>query len=116
MSGARRALALYAAWILVCAALFLAFSGASDPSRRRDRMLSNDAGRRALSVLRQSDPARFRDYEVVHVAYARRGEGGDLARWVVLCDRVPHTALRQAVVVEIEAASGALIVMRRPLL
>jgi hypothetical protein len=33
---------------------------------------------------------------------------------VVLLDRVPHTALRDAVVVELRASDGALIKMRRP--
>lgn len=109
-----RWIALYAGWIALCAILFLALAGAEDPSRRPDRILSNDAGRRALSLLRESDRLRYRDYEVVHVAYAGAGEGGAEARWVVLCDRVPHTFLREAVVVEMRAKDGELIRLRKP--
>jgi len=32
----------------------------------------------------------------------------------VLCDRVPHTALREAVVVELDAANGSLLAIRKP--
>lgn len=101
-------------WIALCAVLFIALRGAEDPSRRRDRILSNEAGVRALRILRVTDPARFNRYEVVHVAYARSGEAGAAARWVVLCDRVPHSALREAVVLELDARSGKLLTMRPP--
>jgi len=102
---------LYPAWIAVCAVLFLALRGVSDPSRRGDRILSNDAAVLALRVL---PPHGYTGYEVVHVAYAPRGEGGDRARWVVLCDRVPHTALRDAIVVELDARDGSLLTIRKP--
>lgn len=109
----RRFTLAYVAWIAICAALFAALSGAEDPSRRRDRILSNDAGARAVVVAAQRDP-KYRGYEAVHVAYAGRGEGGREARWVVLLDRVPHTALHDAVVVELRASDGALLTMRAP--
>jgi len=109
-----RWIAVYAGWIALCAILFLALAGVEDPSRRRDRILSNDAGRRALSLLRQSDRSRFREFEVVHVAYAGAGEGGEGGRWVVLCDRVPHSGLRKAVVVEVDARGGRLVRVRKP--
>jgi hypothetical protein len=103
--------ALYILWIAVCGVLFVALRGAEDPSRRSGRILSNDAGDLAIAVLRQQGR---RGYEAVHVAYARRGEGGAENRWIVLCDGVPHTALREAVVVELDAKTGALLRIRRP--
>lgn len=109
-----RFLAIYAVWILLCAALFFAFRSAEDPSRPAGRILQNDAGKTAIQVLRQRDPQRFRAWEAVHIAYARRGEGGSENRWVVLCDAVPHTALADALVVELRAADGALITIRKP--
>jgi hypothetical protein len=109
----RRFAAAYGGWVLLCALLFGALSGAEDPSRRRDRILSNDAGTRAAAIAAQRNP-RYRGYEAVHVAYAGRGEGGVEARWVVLLDRVPHTALEDAVVVELRASDGSLLTLRRP--
>jgi hypothetical protein len=108
--------AIYVVWILLCAALFVALGHAEDPARRHGRILSNDAADRAVAILWQSDRPRFNDYQAVHVAYAGRGEAGDRARWIVLCDRVPHTALREAIVVELDAATGALLGERRPAL
>ena len=103
--------ALYIVWIAVCGILFVALRGAEDPSRRFDRILSSDAGDLAVAVLRQHGRP---GYKAVHVAYARRGEGGGENRWIVLCDRVPHTALREAVVVELRAVNGSLIAIRKP--
>jgi hypothetical protein len=107
----RRFWLLYPAWIVLCAALFVGLRGAEDPSRRQGRILSNDAAVLALRDL----PRAYRGYEVVHVAYAPRGEAGDRARWIVLCDRVPHSALRDAVVVEIDAVDGKLLTIRKPI-
>jgi hypothetical protein len=101
-------------WIAVCAVLFFALRNNEDPSRRSGRILSNDAAVRAVALLRQRDRARFAAYEAVHVAYAGRGEGGGRARWVVLCDRVPHTALQDAVVVELDSRDGSLVTIRKP--
>jgi hypothetical protein len=103
---------IYVSWIALCAALFIGLSGAEDPSRRRDRILNNDAAAKAQQILRSD--ARFRGYEVVHVAYANRGEGGAEARWVVLLDRVPHSALHEARVVELRARDGKLLGIRTP--
>ncbi len=97
----RRYWLLYPAWIALCAILFLALRHSDDPSRRPGRILSNDAAVRALAILHRPG------YEAVHVA----GEGN---RWIVLCDRVPHTALRDAVVVELDARDGHLLMMRKP--
>jgi hypothetical protein len=110
----RRYWLLYPAWILVCALLFFAMRNREDPSRRPGQVLSNDAAARASFYLHRIDPARFRSYEAVHVAHAGRGEDGNADRWVVLCDRVPHTALHQAIVVEVDSALGQLLVIRRP--
>lgn len=109
----QRFFALYVLWTILCAALFVALSGREDPSRPRGRILNNEAASRALVILKQSSP-RYAGYEAVHVAYAKRGEGGAENRWVVLCDRVPHTALREAVVVELRASDGALLGIRKP--
>jgi len=102
---------LYPAWILLCAGLFLALGRFEDPARPEGRILSIEAGERARAIACARD---FCDYEVVHVARARAGEGGASERWVVLLDAVPHTRLREAVVVELRASDGALVVMRRP--
>lgn len=103
---------LYPAWIVVCALLFLSLGGLEDPSRPKGRILSIEAGRRALAIAAERG---LRGYEVVHVARARRGEGGTEDRWVVLLDRVPHTRLREAVVMELRAADGKLLRVRPPI-
>lgn len=95
---------LYPAWILLCVGLFLALRSAEDPSRPKGRILSIDAGIRALDLARDRGLA---GYEVVHVA---RNED----RWVVLLDKVPHTRLREAVVVELRVQDGTLVRVRRP--
>src|ERR1700688_388107 len=99
---------LYPAWIALCAVLFLSLRGAEDPSRRHDRLLSDEAGIRAVAILRQRDPLRYSDYVPVHEAWAARGEGGDTNRWVVLCDQRRHAGLRLAVVVEVDGKDGHL--------
>ena len=100
---------LYLGWIAVCAILFLALAGLEDPSRPKGSILSIDAGTRALTIAAEQG---LRGYSVVHVAKARKGEGGDEDRWVVLLDRVPHTRLQQAVVVEVDL-DGRRIEVRR---
>jgi hypothetical protein len=54
------------------------------------------------------------EYDAVHVGYAKRGEAGSDDRWIVLCDRVPHTELHEALVVELRATDGALLTIRKP--
>lgn len=98
----------------ICTVLFVALRHSEDPSRRAGRILSSEAGDRAVQVLRQHDRVAYRDFEAVHVAYARAGEGGLENRWVVLCDRVPHTALRDALVVELRAEDGNFLRIRKP--
>jgi hypothetical protein len=105
---------LYPLWIILCAVLFFALRNREDPSRRPGRILSDDAAVRAVAALRDRDCARYAGYEAVHVAYAGRGEGGGRARWVVLCDRVPHSGLREAIVVELDARDGSLLLIRKP--
>lgn len=106
----RRFWPLSIGWTALCAILFVVLGGAEDPARPKGRILSLDAGRRALAVARTRG---LRDYEVVHVARARPGEGGTQERWVVLLDKVPHTSLEQAVVIELDAASGTPLKIRR---
>lgn len=105
----RRFAAIYVVWTAVCAVLFLALRGAEDPSRREGRILNLRAGSYALATLRGIDRDRFADYEVVHVAFAGRPD-----RWIVLADRNPHTGLKEAVVVELDAKSGRTLRIRRP--
>ena len=107
----RRFFAFYSAWILLCAIAFVALRGGEDPSRRHGRILSNDAAVRAVAVLRAKG---VREYDAVHVGYAKRGEAGSEDRWIVLCDRVPHTELREALVVELRASDGSLLTIRKP--
>lgn len=106
----RRFWLLYIGWIAVCAILFVALRNAEDPARPKGRILSIDAGSRALAIARARG---LRDYEVVHVAKARKGEGGEGERWVVLLDKVPHTSLASAIVIELDAATGTPIKMRK---
>ena len=100
----RQYVAIYIGWIALCAILFVALRGSEDPSRRRGRILSNDAGARAVAIL---ESRGVRGYDAVHVAASDD-------RWVVLCDRRPRTALRDAIVVELRAADGALLLIRKP--
>lgn len=113
VSRSQKFLALYVVWIAVCAILFFALRDAEDPSRRQGRILSVDAGRIALSLLRERD-AKYESYQVVHVAWARAGEGAPEPRWVVLLDRVPHTRLEEALVVELRGEDGSLLRIRQP--
>jgi hypothetical protein len=108
-SVSRRYWLLYPAWILICGVLFFALRGAEDPSRRHGRILSNDAADIAVRIVRQRP--QFRGYEAVHVAGS-----DDHNRWIVLCDAVPHTALRGAIVVELDARDGKLLTIRKPLI
>ena len=102
---------LYPAWLALCAILFLALGGAEDPSRPEGRILSIDAGQRAAAIAKARE---LSGYEVVHVARARRNEGGAEERWIVLLDQVPHTRLRRALVVELRASDGTLLNIRAP--
>ena len=102
---------IYLVWIGLCAILFVTLSGLEDPSRPKGRILSIEAGQRALALARDRG---LKDFEVVHVARARAGEGAAEERWIILLDRVPHTRLREAVVVELRIDDGTLIGVRRP--
>jgi hypothetical protein len=102
---------LYPTWIALCAILFLTLRGAEDPSRPKGRILSIHAGRQALAV---AGGRGLTGYEVVHVARARAGEGAAEDRWIVLLDKVPHTGLREAVVVELRVEDGTLLRVRKP--
>ncbi|HYI09390.1 MAG TPA: hypothetical protein VEK57_10000 [Thermoanaerobaculia bacterium] len=107
----RRWWPLYLGWLVLCAILFVALAGLEDPSRPTGRILSIEAGRRALAIARERG---LRDLEVVHVAGARAGEGAAEDRWVVLLDKVPHTKLQEAVVIELDRETGELIRVRKP--
>lgn len=111
-NGPRNWWPLYAGWLVLCAILFVALSGAEDPSRPKGRILSIDAGRRALAI---AEERGMTGLEVVHVARARAGEGAPEDRWIVLLDKRPHTRLREAVVVELRSGDGMLLRVRRVL-
>lgn len=100
------------AWTTLCAILFFALANAEDPSRPQGRILSIDAGNRALAIARERG---LREHNVVHVARARKGEGAEEDRWVVLLDRDPHTRLSEAVVIELAVEDGRFLRLRRPL-
>ena len=102
---------LYPAWVLICVVLFFALRGMEDPSRPKGRILSIEAGERALTIAKGRG---IRGYEVVHVARARQNEGAAEDRWVVLLDKVPHTRLRDALVVELRVEDGTLLRIRKP--
>ena len=111
ISRPRRWWPLYAGWILLCAILFFALSGAEDPSRPEGRILSTEAGERARAIARERG---YAGYEVVHVGRARAGEGFAEDRWVVLLDRVPPTSLHEAVVIELGLEDGRVLRIRKP--
>ncbi|MGN6183944.1 MAG: hypothetical protein ACTHQM_09855 [Thermoanaerobaculia bacterium] len=111
MSRPQRFALAYAALALVCAVLFFALDHAEDPSRPTGRILSNDAGERALAIAKQSG---YHDYEVVHVGRGRKGEGASENRWIVLLDTVPHSGMEKAVVVELDEVTGEIVRLRRP--
>ena len=100
---------LYIGWIALCALLFAALGRLEDPSRPHGRILSNDAGVRALQI---AEARGMRGLEVVHVAAARAGEGAAEERWIVLLDQVPHSG--GGVVVELRARDGRLLALRAP--
>jgi hypothetical protein len=111
MSRTRRFTLAFVGWAIVCAILFVATDGLDDPSRPKGRILSVDAGERALAIATRRG---LRGYEVVHVARGKAGEGAAEDRWVVLLDTVPHRGIREAVVVELDAATGKLLRIRKP--
>jgi hypothetical protein len=108
---ARRWWPFYLGWLVLCAILFVALSDLEDPSRPTGRILSIEAGQRALVIARDRG---LREHQVVHVARARKGEGAAEDRWIVLLDRVPHTRLKEAVVVELGVEDGRLLRIRKP--
>lgn len=87
-------------------------AGVEDPSRRRDRVPQRVAAERALKTLHQLDWERYRSYEIVHIAWARAGEIHPEPRWLVLCDTVPRSGLRHAVVVEVGGRDGRFLAVR----
>lgn len=111
MTRTRRLLYALVGWTILCAILFVALDGLEDPSRPKGRILSIDAGLRAQALMKSRGA-----YEVVHVGRARAGEGAPEDRWLVLLDRVPHTGLKEAIVVELDIETGRLLRVRRPVL
>jgi hypothetical protein len=103
---------LYVLWIVLCAGLFLILQPTEEQAARSNRLPSKTAGEIAQQIVRKSDPERWGGHDVVNVAYSREGEAGPEARWIVLLDRQPRSGLAEAVVVELEPATGALIRIR----
>lgn len=98
-------------WAVVCAILFVALDGLEDPSRPKGRILSIDAGRRAVAIAAERG---WRGYEVVHVARGRANEGAKEDRWIVLLDTVPRSGFEKAIVIELGLESGELLRIRHP--
>jgi hypothetical protein len=103
---------LYVLWILFCGALFLILQPTEEEAARSTRLPSRSAGEIAQQIVRKSNPERWGGHDVVNVAYSREGEAGPEARWIVLLDRQPRSGLEEAVVVELEPVTGALIRIR----
>lgn len=110
----RRFWLLYPAWILFCGLLFFSLRPFYPGPRANGRLSSDQATQRALEILRLQEDKRFATYDAVHAAHARDGEAGAGSRWIVLCDRPDRSALREAVVVELESKTGNLIRIRPP--
>jgi hypothetical protein len=110
----RRFWVLYVVWIGGCALLFLLMQALEmeDPSRRRDRILSDEAGRIALALMVERDAARYRAYEVVNVAWSREREVAPDERWIVLLDTAVRSGLDDAVVVELDPMGKPIRVRR----
>jgi len=104
---------LYPAWLLVCAISFYALRSAPDPARPSELFTPTTAREEALGHLREFDPTRFDDYKVVDAGVYRDPASGERS-WIVLCDTVPRSALKRAVVVDLDARSGKVLRTRRP--
>ena len=105
---------VYPLWIIFCALAFLALRDWEDPSRPGNRIHNDEASRRALAALHRADADRFAGYTIVNVAFARKRETGTSDRWIILADRPARTALREAVVVELDARTGQVLAIRKP--
>ena len=105
--------ALYPAWIVVCALLFLVLRDAPDPSRPSGRMTPAQARVTALEYLAKYDAARFGTYHVIDAAVYRDVQRDERV-WVVICDSTPRSALKRAVIVDLEADTGEVVRTRRP--
>jgi hypothetical protein len=99
-------------WILISIGSVVALRNRPDPSRAGTELDSDAAARRAVAILNSVDSARFHDYGVATVAYAKTGELKGESRWIVLCDRVERTGLADAVVVELSANGRRLLRLR----
>lgn len=110
--SSRVAFAAAVAWSLLCAGAFAALGGAEDPSRPEGRISPYKAEIIALEHLRTSDPVAWARFETVDSAMFRDRDRGRL--WLVLCDDERPSRLARAVVVEIDAASGRVVRVRRP--
>jgi hypothetical protein len=110
----KRYWAVYVLWIAVSCAIIGATIYLPDASRTNGRVESEEAERHALLALHKLDPKRYAGYEVVAVTASGRGELGEEARWVVLCDREQRSGLSSAVVVELGADDFHLMRIRKP--
>lgn len=98
-------------WLAACAMAFVLLRGAPDPAEPRGRIDERRAGVEAIAALSDS---RGGAWSVVKAAPALAGEPAR-HRWIVLCDRPGRTAMRQALVVDIDADTGRVDGIRRPI-
>ena len=111
----RRFWVVYPLWIVFCALAFLALRDFEDPSRPGHRIHNEEASRRALAALYQADAQRYAGYTIVNAAFARNRETGSGDRWIILADHPSRTALREAIVVELDARTGNVLAIRPPI-
>jgi len=104
---------LYPAWILATSVIVFALAKTDNGPRRGEGIRNTAAAVLALQTIERLD-SRYAGYEVVHIARAQSRLDGSPTRWVVLCDRPRRTGLRETVVVEIRAADGRVLRVRRP--
>lgn len=98
-------------WLAGCTTAFVFLRGASDPAAPRGRIDEGRAGSEAITALSAS---RGGAWSVVNAAPVSDRDPVR-HRWIVLCDRPGRTGMRQALVVDIDAETGRVEGIRRPI-
>ena len=101
-------------WWIACLAAINALRGV--PFAERDQPITMEvASEIAIEELRAVDPDRYEDYVVLNAAYSKSGELGLEPRWIVLCDDIDRTGLREAVAMDIDSETGRVLRIRKGL-